>query len=334
MVTVTGLGSLPGTDFRQAFGMTLEQVPDLPYLPELPARGPWAGLIGRGTALLAGLDAEYAAGQWRLSGSPGMDQRRARSLLRDDLDRAQEYAPDYSGAFKVGVPGPGTLAAALLRPRGGRVLADRGARTDVAASLAHGVADLVTDLLGRWPGLQLVLQVDEPALPAVLAGSVPTEGGFFRHRAVDLPEAVASLAALTGAADAHGVRTAVVHCCAAGLPLDPMVGPSPDGAGFTAVSLDLDTLAASDRDGIGRAMEAGATLYLGCQPASGPPLPAGALARRVLAWVRPLELGPVAAERLVLTPACGLAGSDRVSVEQIFAALRAAASQVDEELLS
>lgn len=333
MVAVTGLGSLPGTDVRRALGRTLEQVPDLPYLPELPARGPWAGLVGRGTALLVGLGAENVAGQWQLSAAPGRDQRRARSLLRDDLDHTQEYAPDLAGAFKIGVCGPATLAASLLRHRGGRVLADRGARLDLAASLAEGVSDLVADVTGRWPGAGVVLQVDEPVLPAAVAGEVPTEGGLFRHRAVPLPEAIASLALLSAAARGHGARSTLLHCCAPGLPIAPILDDGLDGAGFEGVSLDLDTLDATDRDLIGSALEAGSTLYLGCHPTTGPVLSEAAVARRVLAWVRPLGLGPVLAERLVLTPACGLAGSDRGSVDAIFATLRAAAARVTDELL-
>ena len=40
----------------------------------------------------------------------------------------------------------------------------------------------------------LLLQIDEPSLPAVLSGAVPTEGGYFRHRAVEASEAAERLA--------------------------------------------------------------------------------------------------------------------------------------------
>ena len=80
MSGATVLGSLPGRDFPAAARLMLSDVPDLPCLPELPARGPWAGMIGRAAALLAGLDAEFAAGQWRLAAHPGVDLRRARGL--------------------------------------------------------------------------------------------------------------------------------------------------------------------------------------------------------------------------------------------------------------
>ena len=100
--------------------------------------------------------------------------------------------------LKVAVTGPWTLAASVFRPLGGRVLADRGARRDVAQSIAAGVRDLVADVERRLPGVEVLVQVDEPALPAVLAGAVPTEGGYFRHRAVDRPEAVELLRELGG----------------------------------------------------------------------------------------------------------------------------------------
>jgi hypothetical protein len=37
-----------------AIKIAFSECPDLPYLPELPARGPAAQLIGRSTAFLAG----------------------------------------------------------------------------------------------------------------------------------------------------------------------------------------------------------------------------------------------------------------------------------------
>ncbi len=154
----------------------------MPWLPEFPARGPWAGMVGRALGLLDGLGAELSAGEWRLAAVPGLDQRRAKAALRDDLDVLEENAQGLAGPLKVAVTGPWTLASAVLRPLGGRVLGDRGARRDLAQSLASGVRGLVADVERRLPGVEVLLQVDEPSLPAVLAGGVPTEGGYFRHR--------------------------------------------------------------------------------------------------------------------------------------------------------
>ena len=59
-------------------------------------------------------------------------------------------------------------------PIGGPVLRDHGAVRDLAASLAEGLRAHVADVgraAARAP--TVLLQLDEPSLPAVLAGRVP-----------------------------------------------------------------------------------------------------------------------------------------------------------------
>lgn len=334
MVAFTGLGSLPGTDVGAAVRMTFDKVPELPYLPELPARGPWAALTGRGLGLLAGLDAELSAGEWRL-GTGGIDQRRARQTWRDDLEVLEEHAQGYEGALKVSVAGPWTLAATTGIAHTGRVLADPGARRDLAGSLAEGVGDLLVDLHRRLPSVSLVLQVDEPSLPAVVAGAVPTPGGFFRHRAVDVPEVAAGLGLLTAEAARRGLEvTSVVHCCASGLPIAAMVGRGAHGAGFDAVSVDLDRLGGRDLDALAAAVDAGAAVWLGCLPTDAPGALLGVddVRRRVLGFLDHLGAGDEASRALVLTPACGLAGFPAAAAARTFDVLARVASQVDEEL--
>ena len=51
----TGVGSLPGTDAREALQLVLDELPELPHLPELPARGPGGDMLGRAVHLLADL---------------------------------------------------------------------------------------------------------------------------------------------------------------------------------------------------------------------------------------------------------------------------------------
>lgn len=336
MVAVTGLGSLPGTDLAAALRMTFDKVPDRPYLPELPARGPWAGLVGRGLGLPAGLPAELFAGEWRLGDAPGVDQRRARATWRDDLDRLEEVAQDYTGPFKVSVTGPWTLAAATGVAHVGRVLADPGARRDLAQSVAEGVGEVLSDLHRRLPGLDLVLQVDEPSLPAVAAGAVPTPGGFFRHRAVDLPEIARALAGITGEPARRGLEVeTVLHSCAPwtdGWPLPSLLRGRADAAGFDAVSLDLDQLRAPDWDALAAAVDGGSGLWLGCLPTSGESRPLGvdAVRRRVLTALD--RIGAPVGERLVLTPACGLAGWTPAEVTRGFDVLARVADQVADAL--
>jgi methionine synthase II (cobalamin-independent) len=338
MVTFTGLGSLPGADFATAARMTFEKVPELPYLPELPARGPWADLLGRGLGLPAGLPAELGAGEWRLADAAGIDQRRSRATWRDDLDQLEEAADGYTGPFKVAITGPWTLAASIGVAHTGRVLADQGARRDLGQSLAEGAGDLLSDLSRRLPGTTLVLQVDEPSLPAVAAGAVPTPGGFFRHRAVDLPELCRTLGWIAAEPARRGleVRT-VLHSCARwpdGWPLASLLHGDATAAGFDAVSLDLEQLATPDWDALAAAADAGATLYLGCLPTLGSPRPLGidAVRRRVLGALDRIGAGPELAGRLVLTPACGLASWTPAEVSRGFDVLAKVAEQVASEL--
>ena len=334
MAGFTGVGSLPGTDFAAAVRMTFDKVPDLPYLPELPARGPWAGLTGRGLGLLAGLGAERIAGEWVL-GTAGIDQRRARQTWRDDLEVLEEHAQGYTGALKLQVAGPWTLAATTGVAHTGRVLADPGARRDLAGALAEGVGEVLTDLHRRLPGVDFVLQVDEPSLPAVVTGAVPTPGGYFRHRAIDLPEVTAGLAVLTGEAGRRGLAVpSVLHCCAPGLPIPPMVSSGRDGAGFSALSLDQDLLTGSDLDALAAALDGGTALWLGCLPTADPSVVAGVdqVRTRALRVLDRLDAGDEAARSLVLTPACGLAGMPVATVSRVFEVLARAAAQVTEEL--
>ena len=160
----------------------LGEAPDLPYLPELPERGAEAGMIGRTLATITDLGFDLQPAGWRLTDTPGIDHRRARSLLAHDLDHLEEQTQDFHGVLKVQLAGPWTLAATVEKPRGDKVLSDHGARRELAQALAEGVAAHLADVRRRVDAEHVVVQLDEPALPAVLAGSVPTASGFGRHR--------------------------------------------------------------------------------------------------------------------------------------------------------
>src|SRR5439155_281336 len=62
--SATGIGSLPGTDIVEALRIVFGELP-LPYLAELPARGPGADLVGRTAGLLVDLPVDVYAGRWR-----------------------------------------------------------------------------------------------------------------------------------------------------------------------------------------------------------------------------------------------------------------------------
>ena len=306
----TGVGSMPGDDqqaYEQALRIVLGELPDLPHLPEVPGRGAVATMTGRALAVVADLGADLQPAGWRLTDAAGVDHRRARSLLAQDLDALEEQAQGFTGALKVQVCGPWTLAATVEKPRGDKVLSDVGARRDLAQALAEGVRAHVRDVRRRVPdAVRLVVQVDEPALPAVLTGSVPTASGFHRHRSVDLPLASAALEWVLEAVADEGAEP-WVHCCAPGAPLAVL-----RGAGARGLSVDLGTLGAADHDPLAEALEAGDTVALGVLPGTDlAATPSDAhVTERALRWLDMLGLDPdEVGDRLVLTPACGLAGA-------------------------
>lgn len=331
MTVASAIGSMPGSDaraFDEAVRTVLGELPALPHLPELPGRGATASMTGRTLALVAGLDADLQPAGWRLtgsSGSPAVDHRRARSLLSQDLDALEEQAQGFEGRFKVQVTGPWTLAATVEKPRGDRVLADHGARRELAQALAEGLKDHVADVRRRVPGAtELLVQVDEPALPAVLTGGVPTASGFHRHRSVDLPLASALLEEVFAAVTSAGA-VPLAHCCAAEVPVSLLTG-----AGARGVSVDLDVLALAAYDDVATLLEKGAPVLLGVVPSTDPATPPGekAVVEKVLRFLDMLGFDPEAVGgHLAVTPSCGLAGaSPRWAREALRLAARTAAS--------
>jgi methionine synthase II (cobalamin-independent) len=322
MVAVTGLGSLPGTDYPGAVAMTFENVP-VPYVPELPARGPHATMIARGAASLTGISAELTTSGWRVSPSAGADLRRARALLRDDLDMLAETVPDFAGPVRVSVVGPWTLIAALELPRGGRALADTGARRDLASSLKQGTDDLLYELTRRLPTAEPSLHLDEPSLPAVLGGAIPTAGGLFRIAAIDEAEAFGVLAEWASGAD---VVPTVVHSCAPGLPVWPLL----KGTDLAGVSLDVTTLTSADLDGLAAALDAGRDLLLGVVSDEGTGVDAAV--DRAWSVLRALGADATASDRLWVTPACGLATWTPKGARAVWRTLTDVARRIEDRL--
>jgi len=310
-VTVaTGIGSWPGTEVREALRIVRELLGDLdpqtgvsglPYLPELPARGPGADLVGRSAGLLVELPVDLQPAGWRLVDRPGHDAWRTGALWREDLDELAEAFDGFTGRLKVAIAGPWTLAASIWLPRGERAVVDEGASRDVADSLGEGVRTLLATLTRLVPGAELVLQVDEPSLPAVLEGRLPTASGFGRLRAVDPQEALPALQTVLAAA---GERHTVVHCCAAHPPL-PLLRRS--GAG--GLSLDTTLLTPRGWEGVAVAAEEGTTVYAGCLPTVEPAAAAGSVAAGLSAAWHRTGLAARTLTGVAVSPTCGLAGA-------------------------
>ncbi|TLQ43599.1 methionine synthase [Streptomyces marianii] len=298
----TGVGSLPGGDAREAAKTVTGSFEDFPHLPELPARGPGADMIGRTAGLLVELYAHVEPSGWRMSDRPGRDTRRARSWLGEDLDALEEFTQGYEGPLKVQAVGPWTLAAALELRNGEAALADPGACRDLADSLAEGIRGHLAEVRRRVPGARPVLQLDEPSLTAVLRGLVRTASGYRTHRAVDRQLAESTLREVVGAA---GVPV-VVHSCAPEVPFALL-----RRAGAAGISFDFALLTERDEESIGEAAEGGTKLFAGIVPSTDGPLsdPAGSVMGVRTLWRR-LGLNPgTLAESVVVTPSCGLAGA-------------------------
>jgi methionine synthase II (cobalamin-independent) len=306
----SGIGSWPDTDVRQAVSAVRDLLSEdgLPYLPELPARGPGADMIGRAAGMLADLAVDLQPMGWRFVDRPGRDSHRTSGLLREDLDELAEAFDGYEGDLKVQIAGPWTLASSIWLHRGERSVVDAGATRDVIASLAEGLRTHLGEVAKLVPKANLVVQIDEPGLPSVLAGRLPTASGFGRIRAIDPTMAAQGLRDVVAAA---GDCYTVVHCCAPDVPLVLL-----RDTGVKAVSVDVAGLTPKGWESLAATVESGVDLWAGVIPTDRAP---GNVQEDVRASVtdviRPLvqawsRVGLPLADlsRVSLTPACGLAG--------------------------
>ena len=328
----TGVGSMPGTDPVEVTKVVFGELPDLPHLPELPARGPGADMIGRGAAFLVDLPVDLQPSGWRLVDHPGRDLSRALDYLARDLDALQDLAQEYSGPLKLQVAGPWTLAATVELHYGDKAVSEPGAVRDLIQSLAEGVRRHVVDVAGRLPDAQVVLQLDEPSVPAVLSGQVPTASGFGTLRSVEEQVVRTGLAQVLDAAIGAGAVGTVVHCCA---PRPPVTLFREAGAG--AVSFDVTQLGSAHDEALGTAVEAGLGLWLGVVPAGAASDQAalgdlGDTVRAVRGFWSRLGFAPEQLpSSVVLSPACGLAGASPAYARAALRRAREAARAVADD---
>ncbi|MEU5366129.1 methionine synthase [Streptomyces sp. NPDC005925] len=320
----TGIGSLPGGDVREAVKTVTGTFEDFPFLPELPGRGPGADMLGRTAGMLVELYARVEPSGWRLGDRPGRDTKRARGWLVEDLDALEEFTQGYEGPLKVQAAGPWTLAAGLELRNGEAALSDPGATRDLTASLAEGLRLHLAELRRRVPGAQVVLQLDEPSLTAVLLGRVRSASGYRTHRAVDRQVVEAALRDIVAV---HEGGPVAVHSCAPDVPFALL-----RRAGVAAVSFDFALLTERDDDAIGEAVEGGIRLFAGVVPGTDGPLsdPAGSVMGVRTLWRR-LGLHPgLLADAVTVTPSCGLAGASPEYARRVLAhCARAARSLAD-----
>lgn len=314
---------MPGTDARESARVAVEAVGTLPFLPELPARGPGADMIGRTLGMLVELYARVEPSGWRFGDRPGRDTKRARAWLGEDLDALEEFTQGFQGPLKVQAVGPWTLAASVELHGGEAALRDPGAVRDLTASLTEGVTAHLADVRRRVPGARVVLQLDEPALTAVMLGRIRTASGYRTHRAVDRAVLEGALRDLVAAVDVP----VVFHSCAEDVPFALL-----RAAGAAGISFDFALLTERDWDAFGEAAEAGTALFAGVVPGKDAPLsdPGGSVSGVRALWRR-LGLAPGAlGSSVAVTPSCGLAGaSPAYARAALVHCARAARSLVD-----
>ena len=252
---------MPGGNPLETAQLIFDEVPDLPFLAELPGRGPGADMIGRTAALLVDIAVDVTPRGWRIADRPGRDMRRARTMLSSDLDAMEEVLDGYQGPLKLQLAGPWTLAATIEQPHSLKVaLADPGLVNDLASSLAEGAKAHVAEVAKRVPGATLLVQLDEPSLPAVAHGGIPSPSGLTRVREVDEEVLRAKLREVLEATRAY----TIVHCCASGYPFEII-----NGAGADAVSFDLSLLKHRDYDRLAETVEGGSGLLIGALSLNG-----------------------------------------------------------------
>jgi len=274
----------------------------LPHLVELPARGVGADIIGRAAGLLVDIAVDTTPRGYRVAARPGAVSRRARSLLDEDLDALEEAWEGGHRAIKVQAPGPVTLAAQLELPNGHRAITDPGALRDLTTSLAEGVAAHRAEVSRRLDS-EVVVQFDEPSLPAALAGRLTGVTALTPVHPVDETVAVDLLDECAAAVAGE----VAVHCCASEVPWGVL-----RRSNIHAMGLDPSVLDHSALDGLGEFVDTGRTVMLGVVPSAPPErIPsAEQLAKRAAALTDRLGFArALLSERIGVTPACGLAGA-------------------------
>lgn len=348
----TGIGSMPGTDPLESARIVVGETPSLPSLPELPARGAGADMIGRTACLLDGIAVGLVPSGWRVLDRPGADIMRARSWLAQDLDAFEEACAEHLGSVKIQVVGPWTLAAGLELASGESMLRDHGARRDLVTALAEGVRRHVGEVRRRLSeGVDIVVQIDEPMIDRVWHGLVPTASGWATYRGLDVAEVRSGLQSVVEAARAGGGSGVVIHSCDQQPPLDLMVEAGADGLSF-----DLALVGESSLDTLAAAVENGLVLLPGLIDPISVPSDATLAAKgagnstgrgrpnrppmsevmdtvdRVQRWWSVLGFGsrpPMSS--LTLTPTCGLAGADPQRARAVLERLRQVAQALEED---
>jgi hypothetical protein len=309
-VTATALGPWPGEDPVEAARIVRGELgsPHLPFLAELPDRGVGSDALGRTASLLVELAVDVQPYGWRIVDRPGKDLMRARSALSTDINVLADVigAEDTPAVdLKVQLRGPLSLAAGLHLHNGERALIDYGARRDIASSLAAGAGSYLQRVAAAAPGARIVVQIDEPEIASVLAGTIPTSSGYRTLRSVAGQEATDSWQLLVEALRAAGAVEIVVAVPEIEAPFDRILASGADG-----IAVPLRALTSRQWEQLAGAVEAGKRLWAGALDVNSASAPLPRVADAVETVWRPWrQLGLPASTlgALRVTPAEGLA---------------------------
>ena len=304
MSRASGIGSWPGTSVPEALAVVRDVLSEdgLPYLPELPARGPGSDMVGRAAGLLVDLAVDLQPMGWRFVDRPGRDALAHRLALAGGPRRAgRGLRRLHRRAEAAGAPGRGPWPRRCGCTAPERAVVD--ARAPPATSSppwrrACGATSARSSAWCRAP--RLVLQLDEPGLPAVLAGRLPTASGYGVLRAVD-PQVSGSRAFATCSPPrTGGVRRSTA---APGPELAPAAGHR------RLRARGRHHAARPPRVGVGRG-DGGVrvALWAGVLPTDGSQTSvSGVLGPLVDRW-REVGLPVAGLDAVTVTPTCGLAG--------------------------
>lgn len=175
-MTGFAIGPMPGTSMAEAADIIMGET-ELPAIPQLPERGLGSDVVARTASMLEAISIDRGPRSWRMTARPQLLTRRTWDRLERDLDEVQEVWGETVPRVKVQALGPWSLAASIELSDGHRVLTDRGAFTELADALRHGLHAHAEDVASRFHG-EVVVQLDEPLLADIVAGRIPGTTDF------------------------------------------------------------------------------------------------------------------------------------------------------------
>jgi hypothetical protein len=314
----TGIGSLPHTDAHEAADVVLRLLPELPAVPQLPARDPREGMLAQWLDALPEV-AVAVDGTIEVRGSSDAQpecvvDEAAHAGLLAFLDRAERLDQPLT-RVKAQLTGPLTLGVVLHRAG---MPTRRAFRRAAEVTRAWSVA-LESTLNDRLPHASIVLFLDEPSLVAWKRGDPPLD----RDAAIDI---------LSGTLAATDCVTGV-HVCG-----DGDVGLALE-AGPEVLGVEVGDALVRDCIAIVRFLDGDGWIAWGAIPTDRPVGESADAHWRRLATVwceltrRGCDPVPLRA-RGIITPACGLAGYGASQAERVLGIARELASRVHDQAVA